>query len=54
MKTLILQVQTSEGSDQLAVISLQFYANTADGLLITDYCLPMTDNCSLITPSRLR
>jgi hypothetical protein len=54
MKTLILQVQTSEGSDQLAVISLQFSVNIDNRSLITDYCLPMTDYCSLITPSRLR
>lgn len=39
--------QTFEGSGQLSVISLQFSVN-ADGWLL------ITDNCSLITPSRLR
>ena len=54
MKTLILQVQTSEGSDQFSVISLQFSINIDNRSLITDHCLPMTDYYSLITPSRLR
>ena len=45
MKNPMLQDQTSDGSDQLSVISHQFSAKVADWL-------PITDHCSLITHHR--